>query len=51
VGQNERQELLAQEREEIRARIAKFRATQEQFTREREAYATAIWKKAGQGSR
>ncbi len=33
-----RQERLKQEREEIAARIASFRATQEKFEREREEY-------------
>ena len=51
MGQNERQETLANEREEITARIAKFRAMQERFAREREAYATAAWKKTGQSTR
>ena len=51
MGQNERKEALANEREEITARIAKFRAMQERFAREREAYATATWKKADQDSR
>jgi hypothetical protein len=32
------EECLAQEREEIATRIAKFRATQEKFEREREQY-------------
>jgi hypothetical protein len=46
MGQNERQDRLAKEREEIMARVAKFRAMQQQFTRERESYATTTWKKA-----
>ena len=33
-----RQERLRQEREEITARVANFRATQEKFEREREEY-------------
>jgi chorismate mutase len=32
---------LASEREEIASRIARFKATQEKFAREREAYAAA----------
>jgi hypothetical protein len=34
----QQQERLAQERKEIRARVAKFKATQEKFQREREEY-------------
>jgi hypothetical protein len=33
-----RQERLRREREEITARVANFRATQEKFAREREEY-------------
>ena len=35
---NEQQERIAREREEIAARVASFRATQEKFEREREEY-------------
>jgi len=34
----EQQERLAREREEIAARVANFRATQEKFEREREEF-------------
>ena len=34
----EQQERIAREREEIAARIANFKATQEKFEREREKY-------------
>ena len=36
----EQEKRLAKEREEIAARIASFRATQEKFEREREEYCT-----------
>jgi len=35
---NEQKDRLRQEREEIAARVASFRATQEKFEREREEY-------------
>jgi hypothetical protein len=34
----EQQQRIAEEREEIAARVANFRATQEKFEREREEY-------------
>lgn len=43
---NERQERLAKEREDIAARIAKFKATQDRFMRERQEYAAAAWRRA-----
>jgi hypothetical protein len=43
---NERQERLAKEREDIAMRIAKFRATQDRFMRERQEFAAAAWRKA-----
>jgi hypothetical protein len=46
---NERQERLARERKDIAERIAKFRATQDRFMRERQEYAAAIWQKAFPG--
>lgn len=51
MAKNERQERHAKERrtkerDEINARIAQFKATQERFAREREQFATATWKKA-----
>jgi hypothetical protein len=37
---NERHERLTREREEIAERVARFKATQEKFKREREDYCT-----------
>ena len=37
-GMTEQQDRRAQEREEIAARVASFKATQEKFRREREEY-------------
>jgi hypothetical protein len=36
---------LAQEREEIAARIASFRETQQRFEREREEFFTSTWQR------
>ncbi len=38
MGMTEQQDRRAQEREEIAARVASFKATQEKFKREREEY-------------
>jgi len=38
MGMTERQQRIAQEREEIAARVATFKATQERFERAREEY-------------
>jgi chorismate mutase len=38
MGMTERQQRIVQEREEIAARVANFKATQERFEREREEY-------------
>jgi hypothetical protein len=38
MGMSEQSDRLAREREEIAARVARFKATQEKFKREREAY-------------
>ena len=38
MGMTEQQERLAKEREEIAARVASFKATQEKFERERDEY-------------
>ena len=38
MGMTEQEKRLAKEREEIAARVASFRATQEKFEREREEY-------------
>jgi chorismate mutase len=53
MGMDERYDRLAREREEIAARVANFKATQERFKREREAYFTATLENArfGDGSR
>jgi hypothetical protein len=40
----ERQARLAKEREEIEARIASFKATQEKFQREREEFFRRTWR-------
>ena len=53
MGMSERYDRLAREREEIAARVADFKATQEKFKREREEYFTTTLKNGrdGQGSR
>ena len=50
---DERYDRLAREREEIAARVASFKATQEKFKREREEYFTTTLENArfGDGSR
>jgi chorismate mutase len=40
MGMTEQEQRLAAEREEIAARVANFRATQQKFEREREEYFT-----------
>lgn len=45
MGMNEREDRLAQERDEIAARVARFRATQEKFQREREKFFTDTMQK------
>jgi hypothetical protein len=45
-GMTEQQDRLAREREEIAARIARFRETQEKFEREREEYFVTTLEKA-----
>lgn len=44
MAAQERQERLAKEREEIAARVASFRATQEKFQREREEFFERTWR-------
>jgi Ribonuclease G/E len=44
MAAKERQERLAKEREEIAARVAAFRATQEKFQREREEFFRRTWR-------
>ncbi|MGJ4939243.1 hypothetical protein [Bradyrhizobium sp. STM 3843] len=51
MTKNEKHERLVREREEITARVARFKATQERFAREREQYATVTWAKAGKNER
>lgn len=53
MGMDERYDRLAREREEIAARVASFKATQEKFKREREEYFTTTLENArlGHGSR
>jgi hypothetical protein len=46
MGMTELQDRLAIEREEISARVATFKATQEKFQREREEYYTATMEAA-----
>lgn len=48
----EKNDRLAREREEIAARVARFKATQEKFKREREEYFTTTLANArlGEGS-
>ncbi|MBV9562354.1 MAG: hypothetical protein JOY90_18200 [Bradyrhizobium sp.] len=47
--QQERIGRLRQEREEIAARVAKFRATQAKFEREREEYFAKVWQRVRVG--
>lgn len=48
---SERYDRLAREREEIAARVADFKATQEKFKREREEYFTTTLENARDGHR
>jgi hypothetical protein len=50
MGMTEQQDRLAREREEIAARVASFKATQEKFEREREEYFVTTLEKARNGS-
>jgi hypothetical protein len=45
IGMTEQELPRAQEREEIAARIAKFKATQERFEREREEFFVSTWRR------
>jgi len=49
MGMTEQEKRLAREREEIAARVARFRATQEKFRREREEYFVTTLKSACEG--
>ena len=46
---NEKKEWMAREREEIAARVARFRATQKKFEMEREEYYAATLSNAWDG--
>ena len=48
---NETNDRLAREREEIAARVARFKATQEKFKREREEYFVTTLENARHGER
>jgi hypothetical protein len=51
MGMSERYDRLTREREEIAARVANFKATQEKFKREREEYFTTTLESARLGER
>jgi hypothetical protein len=44
MGMTDLQERIVREREEIAARVANFRATQEKFQREREEFVSDTWR-------
>jgi hypothetical protein len=46
MGMTELEQRLAEERAEIAARVARFRATQERFERERDEYFTTTLQNA-----
>jgi chorismate mutase len=50
MGMTEQAYSVAQEREEIAARVASFKATQEKFEREREEYFVTTLENARSGS-
>jgi hypothetical protein len=50
MGMTEPQDRLTLEREEIAARVASFKATQEKFEREREEYFVTTLENARNGS-
>jgi hypothetical protein len=49
MGMSELQERIVREREEIAARVASFRATQEKFQREREEFVSHTWQNIRKG--
>jgi chorismate mutase len=49
MGMTEQQDRLAREREEIAARVANFKATQEKFERAREEYFVTTLENARHG--
>jgi hypothetical protein len=50
MGMTEQQDRIAREREEIAARVASFKATQQKFERERDEYFVTTLKNARHGS-
>jgi hypothetical protein len=50
MGMTEQEDRLAREREEIAARVASFKATQERFERERDEYFVTTLENARNGS-
>jgi chorismate mutase len=50
MGMTEQEDRLARERQEIAARVASFKATQEKFKREREEYFVATLENARHSS-
>jgi len=50
VGMTEQQDRIAREREEIAARVASFKATQQKFERERDEYFVTTLENARHGS-
>jgi hypothetical protein len=50
MGMTEQEDRLAREREEITARVASFKATQEKFERERDEYFVTTLENARCGS-
>lgn len=51
MTEQEQKDRLTKEREEIIARVASFRATQEKFEREREEYFTSTMENARKSGR
>jgi hypothetical protein len=50
MGMTEQQDRIAREREEIAARVASFKATQQKFERERDEYFVTTLENARHGS-
>jgi len=50
MGMTEQEDRLAREREEIAARVASFKATQQRFERERDEYFVTTLENARSGS-
>jgi hypothetical protein len=49
MGMTDLEERILREREEIAARVASFRATQEKFQREREEFVSHTWQNIRKG--